>query len=102
MKKFLPTNNVGIKVDFLWFSIGDRDFLHSFFSTICINLEEEKWGSKYPIIMTKLYKAIRDIDFIDHGNSKMHPEFLHEYKWKCKIWIIKIWLKVYPMEKSIR
>ncbi|EAH1619706.1 hypothetical protein D4258_13215, partial [Listeria monocytogenes] len=30
---------VGIKVDFLWFSIGTSDFFHSFFSTVCVNLE---------------------------------------------------------------
>ncbi|WP_208970483.1 T7SS effector LXG polymorphic toxin [Listeria valentina] len=26
-------------------------------------------------------KAIRDVDFTNHGNSKMHPEFPHEHKW---------------------
>ncbi|WP_240422393.1 immunity 70 family protein [Listeria costaricensis] len=49
---------VGIKVDFLWYSIGTGDFLHSFFSTICINLENGKWGSNYPVIMTKLYSGL--------------------------------------------
>ncbi|EAH2267933.1 hypothetical protein D4934_14810, partial [Listeria monocytogenes] len=37
---------VGIKVDFLWFSIGTSDFFHSFFSTVCVNLENMNWGSK--------------------------------------------------------
>lgn len=46
---------VGIKVDFLWFPIGTGDFFHSFFSTICINLENSDWGSKFPVIMNSLY-----------------------------------------------
>ncbi|EHV5202079.1 hypothetical protein K0T49_001657, partial [Listeria monocytogenes] len=49
--------SVGIKVDFLWFPIGSGDFLHSFFSTICVNLEDKKWGSKYPTLMKKLYSG---------------------------------------------
>lgn len=46
---------VGIKVDFLWFPIGTGDFFHSFFSTICINLENSNWGSRFPVIMNDLY-----------------------------------------------
>ncbi len=46
---------VGIKVDFLWFPIGTGDFFHSFFSTICVNLENMNWGSKFPVIMKEMY-----------------------------------------------
>lgn len=42
---------VGLKVKFYWYQIGTGDFLHSFFSTIAYNLENSKWGSKYPFIM---------------------------------------------------
>ncbi|MGX7420050.1 Imm70 family immunity protein [Carnobacterium gallinarum] len=48
---------VGIKVDFLWFPIGRSDFFHSFFSTICINLENKQWGNLFPIIMNELYSG---------------------------------------------
>ena len=48
---------VGLKVDFLWYSIGQPDFLHSFFSTICVNLENSNWGSCYPILMNELYQG---------------------------------------------
>lgn len=33
------------------------DFLHAFFSTISYNLEENKWGSKYSILMNELYQG---------------------------------------------
>ena len=46
---------VGIKVDFLWFPIGTGDFFYSFFSTICINLENMNWGSKFPVVMKDIY-----------------------------------------------
>lgn len=47
--------SVGFTVKFYWFQIGTGDFLHSFFSTIAYNLEDGKWGSRYPIIMKELY-----------------------------------------------
>lgn len=56
---------VGFKVKFFWFQIGSGDFLHSFFSTVCFNLEGNKWGSRFPHIMTELYSgelAPEDID----------------------------------------
>lgn len=46
---------VGFKVKFYWYQIGTGSFLHSFFSTVCYNLENSKWGSKYPYIMNELY-----------------------------------------------
>ncbi len=48
---------VGLKVKFYWYQIGTGDFLHSFFSTIAYNLENSKWGSKYPFIMKELYRG---------------------------------------------
>ena len=40
--------DVGLKVDFLWYPIGDGDFVHSFFSTISCNFEKGNWGSPFP------------------------------------------------------
>lgn len=75
---------VGIKVDFLWFSIGTGDFFYSFFSTVCVNLEDKKWGSRYPIIMKKLYsgklylsdiiQARNELIFIKKELSNISPE----------------------------
>ncbi|WP_338817061.1 Imm70 family immunity protein [Parvimonas micra] len=48
---------VGLKIDFLWYSIGSPDFLHSFLSTICVNLENSNWGSSFPTLMKELYEG---------------------------------------------
>ena len=56
---------VGLKVDFLWYPIGTGDFVHAFFSTICYNLEEKKWGSRFPCLMNDLYQgelSYKDVD----------------------------------------
>jgi len=65
---------VGFEVDFYWFQIGSGDFLYSFFSTVAYRLEGAKWGSRFPIIMKKLYqgkirhkdveKAIKELNII--------------------------------------
>ncbi|MBO0467043.1 immunity 70 family protein [Enterococcus plantarum] len=69
---------IGIKVDFLWFSIGTGDFLHSFFSTICGNLENMKWGSKFPIVMNNLYEgeiSVKDIHEAQKELRTIQEEF---------------------------
>lgn len=48
---------VGLSVSFFWYQVGSGDFLHSFFSTIAYNLEDNNWGSKYPVIMNQLYQG---------------------------------------------
>ena len=41
--------------DTFYFEIGHGEMLHSFFSTICYRLESNVWGSRFPILMRKLY-----------------------------------------------
>lgn len=55
----------GLKVDFFWYPIGEPDFLHSFFSTICANLESGNWGSKFPVLMNELYQGCLEFSKID-------------------------------------
>lgn len=55
---------VGFKVKFYWYQIGHGDFLHSFFSTVAYNLENEKWGSRFPVIMNELYQEKIEVDNI--------------------------------------
>ncbi len=38
-----------------WYPLGSSDFVYSFFSTVCYNLENKIWGSKYPVTMKLLY-----------------------------------------------
>lgn len=37
------------------FPVGSSSFLKAFFSTIFIRLEDETWGSRYPVVMHDLY-----------------------------------------------
>ena len=48
---------VGFTVGFYYYSIGSADFLHSFFSTVAVNLEGGKWGSRFPVLMNELYQG---------------------------------------------
>lgn len=48
---------VGVKVKYYWYQIGNGEFLHAFFSTICFRLENKQWGSKYPYLMNELYQG---------------------------------------------
>lgn len=75
---------LGFTVKYYWFHIGNGDFLHSFFSTIAYNLEDKKWGSKYPIIMNQLYsgelkyeqihKALGELEDIRLRLSELSPD----------------------------
>jgi hypothetical protein len=56
--------SVGFAVKFCWYQIGSGDFLHSFFSTIAYNLEDGKWGSKFPVFMNELYGGVLKNDHI--------------------------------------
>ncbi len=58
---------VGLRVDYLWHPIGTGDFVHSFFSTICYNLENNCWGSKYPYLMNYLYQG--ELNYKDADNA---------------------------------
>jgi hypothetical protein len=37
--------------------IGTSSFFNSFFSTVFVKLENEKWGSRFPAIMGELYSG---------------------------------------------
>lgn len=62
---------VGFKVKYYWFQIGSGDFLHSFFSTICLRLEKGEWGSKYPTIMKTLYQGTLKHEFINDAINEL-------------------------------
>lgn len=75
---------VGFKVKYYWYQIGRGDFLHSFFSTVAYNLENENWGSRFPIIMNELYqgkmswmnvdKAIAELNVIKEELQAFSPD----------------------------
>jgi 2,3-bisphosphoglycerate-dependent phosphoglycerate mutase len=43
------------------FELGAASFLHCFCSTVCSNLESSAWGSRFPVLMNKLYNGKVDI-----------------------------------------
>lgn len=47
--------NVGFLVSSDWLEFGYSETLYSWFSTICYRLENKEWGSRFPIVMNKLY-----------------------------------------------
>ncbi|MDO5061796.1 MAG: immunity 70 family protein [Peptostreptococcaceae bacterium] len=48
---------ISFRVGSIMYEIGTPSFLHSFFSTVAYRLENEKWGSKFPVIMNELYQG---------------------------------------------
>lgn len=74
---------VGFNVGFFWYQIGSGSFLHTFFSTIAVNLENSNWGSRFPLIMNKLYQgsleseyvnvALMELDTIEEELGKLPP-----------------------------
>ncbi|WFR59087.1 immunity 70 family protein [Anaerocolumna sp. AGMB13025] len=56
---------VGLSVSFFWYQVGSGDFFHSFFSTIAYNLEDNNWGSRYPVIMNQLYQGEINCEELD-------------------------------------
>ncbi len=49
--------SVGLSVKYYWYQVGTSDFLYSFFSTVAYNLENQKWGSRFPYIMNEFYEG---------------------------------------------
>ncbi|MGM0338882.1 immunity 70 family protein [Enterococcus sp. AZ007] len=62
---------IGLKVDYLWFSIGTGDFLFSFFSNVCAHLEKMKWGDQYPIVMNELYEGILPKEHLELAQKEL-------------------------------
>ena len=48
---------VSFRVGCMMCEIGTASFLHSFFSTVAYRLENNRWGSKFPVIMNELYQG---------------------------------------------
>ena len=46
---------VGLRVGDHRSEVGASDFLNALFSTVVVRLEGGRWGSRYPLLMNKLY-----------------------------------------------
>ena len=61
--------SVGLMVGYNWWTVGEGSFFNSLFSTIYVQLENKDWGSKYPVIMNKLYFGDIPLEDIESGMS---------------------------------
>lgn len=82
---------VGLKVGPIFYKIGTGDFLHSFFSSIAYNLEDNNWGEKFPFIMKELYTKELSVEDIPEAVKEINliREMFKEYAPNCVIWDIE-------------
>lgn len=48
---------VGFKLGSITDEVGTSQFMHAFFSTISGNLESDGWGTRFPVLLNKLYQG---------------------------------------------
>lgn len=94
---------VGFRVKYYWYQIGSGDFLHSFFSTVAYNLENQEWGSRFPVIMNKLYQGKVDGENIDKAIEELSiiKEEFRKFSPDKVIWDIEDLSKQPPWGKNI-
>jgi len=74
---------VGFKLGSITDEVGTSQFLHAFFSTISGNLEPNGWGTRFPVLLNKLYQgeleqtdaavALAELDRIEMELRKLPP-----------------------------
>lgn len=62
---------VSLKVGFRLYTIGSPDFFHCFFSTVYKRLENDQWGSRFPIIMNNLYQGELSFDKVEQAIQEL-------------------------------
>ena len=94
---------VGFTVDFYYYSIGSADFLHSFFSTVAVNLEGGKWGSRFPVLMNELYQGKLPVEKTDIAFEELNTirEELKNFSPDKVVWDIDDLFKQPPWGKNI-
>ena len=63
--------SVGLMVGYNWWTIGEGSLFNSLFSTIFIRLENNEWGSRYPVIMNKLYWGDVPFESVEKGIEEL-------------------------------
>ena len=94
---------VGLSVSFFWYQVGSGDFLHSFFSTIAYNLEDNNWGSKYPVIMNQLYQGEIDCEELDKALVELEDIYqcLKSFSVEKVVWDIEDLTRCPPWGNNI-
>jgi 2,3-bisphosphoglycerate-dependent phosphoglycerate mutase len=75
---------VDLYVENTMWTVGEDDFLHSFFSTVAYQLEVEGWGSRFPALVRELHagrlptgrtpEARRELETIRRELGELPPE----------------------------
>jgi hypothetical protein len=93
----------GLLVDCFFYELGHSDFVHSFFSSISYHLEKWGWGTKYPLLMNKLYHD--KLSWMDVAAAKQNlreiEQELSKYPPGCVIWDIDDLSKTPPWGEKI-
>ena len=80
---------VYFKVGPIYYEIGAGSFLYSFFSTVAYNLENRKWGNRFPYLMKKLFNdgklPNKKIDKLEAEVKKIREE-LKEFSPDKVVW----------------
>lgn len=63
--------SVGLMVGYNWWTVGEGSLLNAFFSTVYVRLENNEWGSKYPVIMNKLYWGEIPLEYLETGIAEL-------------------------------
>lgn len=88
--RLLNSTEVGFKTGNALAVFGYPDALGSWFDTICIRLEDGKWGGRFPIVMNKLYS--------DDGYGVLYED-IEEFKKELEI--IRSELSLLPLSEAI-
>ena len=59
---------IGMKLGSITDEVGSFSFLHAFFSTVSGNLEPEGWGSRFPMLLQRLYAG--KLEAIDAAEAR--------------------------------
>ena len=73
------------------FEVGSPSFLHCFFSTVSANLEPAGWGTRFPVLMNKLYQgnvSVKDLPELRKEQNTVHKE-LNKYLPSKVVWDIE-------------
>jgi hypothetical protein len=84
------TMAVGFRVKYYWYQVGHGDLLHSFFSTVSYHLEPEGWGTKYPLLLNKLYNGKLEYKYVEGAIKEIEDiqQKLKDYSPSQIIWDI--------------
>lgn len=95
--------SVALYVNNSSFRIGNSDFLNSFFSTISYHLEPKGWGSRFPVLMDKLYSGEVEYKNLHQLSEELESikEELANYPPEQIIWDIEVPQKSPPWGKNI-